>query len=84
MIKSVFISKIITRHCIFLALKAAEHELKAYARAHKIPIIAGVTAGGIIAWLLSSSVVGALIGGLLGALVIHSHRRHGYSKPAIK
>ena len=75
MIKSIAISRIIARYSIGMALRAAEKEIRAYAKAGKIPVIAGVAAGGILSWLLSGNIVGAIIGGAAGAIIIHAYKK---------
>ena len=74
MIKSVMLSRIITRYSMFAALRAAEQKLRTAARAGRVPIVAGIALGALIGWV-AAGFVGALIGGILGAVVIDSYKR---------
>jgi len=73
MIQSIVISRIVARYSIIMALKAAEQEIKTYARTGRIPVIAGLAAGVIVGRLISG-VIGAVIGVVSGAMIIHAYR----------
>ena len=74
MIKGVLISKIITRYSIIMALRAAEQEVREAAKAGKIPVAAGAVAGVIFGWLIYG-IIGAAIGGVAGATIIHAYKK---------
>lgn len=74
MVKGILLSRMVTRYSMFMALRAAEQELRSAAKAGKIPIAAGITVGIVVGWFISGF-IGAFIGGLSGAIVINAYRR---------